>query len=376
MRAPTQGLPLISRSNSTLSQSPQHRSTRRSTRTYSRMSLTAAAAVAAGVLGAAGVLADTAPQTGAMSNVTETVLTGHETSTAQAGTSIFDSVIGVESRLAAAQPWQPQPQTGWVQLGSRAGNIPVPGTLSTSALPHGASTNRSTAAAGHSAQHAAHTPLTAAPASGSESPAARTNAARSQVARTGAAQAQTAQAHATQAHARQAGPAAVHAVRRPRLVQTRVAPAQPYLIYDSVTPTAIPGNQRIATYVNGTYAASAGQVAGRGRVLWIDTNGSDPAASALDVEPGDATPAGAAQWIDQKLKAAPQSQAIIYTMLSEWQAVKDNVAALPSWMQSRVRYWIADPTGVPHVVPGANATQWYWGNSYDITTANPGFQTP
>ena len=42
--------------------------------------------------------------------------------------------------------------------------------------------------------------------------------------------------------------------------------------------------------------------------------------------------------------------------------------------QSHVRYWIADPTGVPHVVPGSSATQWYWGSSYDITTANPNFQ--
>jgi hypothetical protein len=24
-------------------------------------------------------------------------------------------------------------------------------------------------------------------------------------------------------------------------------------------------------------------------------------------------------------------------------------------------------------VPGSNATQWYWGNSFDITTANPDF---
>jgi hypothetical protein len=24
-------------------------------------------------------------------------------------------------------------------------------------------------------------------------------------------------------------------------------------------------------------------------------------------------------------------------------------------------------------VPGASATQWYWGPNYDISTANPGF---
>ena len=41
-------------------------------------------------------------------------------------------------------------------------------------------------------------------------------------------------------------------------------------------------------------------------------------------------------------------------------------------MQHQVRWWIADPTGVPHVVPGAQATQWYWGHNYDISTALPG----
>ena len=55
-------------------------------------------------------------------------------------------------------------------------------------------------------------------------------------------------------------------------------------------------------------------------------------------------------------------------MQAEWRQVKDTVAGLPAW--------IADPTGVPRMVAGSNATQWYWDNSYDSTTANPGFQTP
>ena len=129
----------------------------------------------------------------------------------------------------------------------------------------------------------------------------------------------------------------------------------------------------MATYANGAYAASPSAVAGHGNVLWIDTNGSDPGANALDVEPGDATPAGAAQWVWTKMRADHGATAIVYTMISDWTSVKANVGALPSWMQGHVRYWIADPTGVPHVLPGANATQWYWGNNYDITTANPGF---
>jgi hypothetical protein len=150
-------------------------------------------------------------------------------------------------------------------------------------------------------------------------------------------------------------------------------PARPYQIYDSVTPSAIPAHARIATYADGGYAVSPAQVAHRGHVLWIDTNGADPRASALDVEPGDATPAMAATWAWHKLHAAAGSVAIIYTMRSEWPAAQAAVRHLPAPMQAHVRWWIADPTGVNHIVPGASATQWYWGHNYDITTAKPGF---
>jgi hypothetical protein len=149
-------------------------------------------------------------------------------------------------------------------------------------------------------------------------------------------------------------------------------PAKPYQIYDSVTPTEIPAHQIVATYATGPFAVPASQVAGR-HVMWIDTNGTDPNAQALDVEPGDATPPIAASWVSQKLTANPHAIAILYTMRSEWPAVQSAVGTLPSWMQHQVRWWIADPTGYPHVVPGSNATQWYWGQNYDISTANPGF---
>jgi hypothetical protein len=161
--------------------------------------------------------------------------------------------------------------------------------------------------------------------------------------------------------------------------QPAAAPApqpapQPYQFYDSVTPSAIPASsQAIAVYANGNYAASPSQLGHRGLVLWIDTNGSDPNADVLDVEPGDATPAQAATWVAQKLDASPNSVAIVYTMESEWPAVQAAINALPWWMPSHTRYWIADPTGVPHVVPGSQATQWYWGQNYDISTALPNF---
>jgi hypothetical protein len=167
------------------------------------------------------------------------------------------------------------------------------------------------------------------------------------------------------------------AAQKPAAAAPAPAPApapQPYQFYDSVTPQMIPAGQLVATYATGGYAVPASQVAGRGNVLWIDTRGTDPGAQALDVEPGDATPSMAATWTSAKLTATPGATAIIYTMISEWPAVKAAIATLPPQMQSQVRYWIADPTGVPHVVPGSNATQWYWGKNYDISTADPGFQ--
>jgi hypothetical protein len=154
--------------------------------------------------------------------------------------------------------------------------------------------------------------------------------------------------------------------------QKATAPVRPYRIYDSVTPSQIPSGHQEATYADGGYAVRPSAVHGK-HVLWIDTNGSDPKANALDVEPGDATPSGAAAWVKAKLTAQPKSTAIVYTMRSDWAAAKAAVSSLPGSMSSHVKWWIADPTGHAHIVPGAAATQWYWGSNYDITTAAPGF---
>jgi hypothetical protein len=228
---------------------------------------------------------------------------------------------------------------------------------------------------------AAATPAKPAPAKSAPAPAHAASApahAASAPAHAAAAPAHAAPAHAAPApaHAAPAHTAAAPAHAAPAHPAAPAAPAKPYLVYDSVTPSSIPSGQDVATYANGAYAASASSVTGRGHVLWIDTNGSDPTgANALDVEPGDATPAGAAQWVWTKMRADHGATAIVYTMISDWGSVKANIGSLPAWMQPHVRYWIADPTGVPHVLPGASATQWYWGNNYDITTANPGFQS-
>jgi hypothetical protein len=147
----------------------------------------------------------------------------------------------------------------------------------------------------------------------------------------------------------------------------------PYLIYDSVNPSDVPANRVVAAYATGPFAVSPAQVAGHKAVLWIDVVGTDPAASAVDVEPGDVTPNVIPSWVSRKLTADPSGLAIIYTSRAEWPVVQSAVSTLPAWMIARIRWWIADPTGYPHVLPGSSATQWYWGPAYDISTALPGF---
>jgi hypothetical protein len=176
-----------------------------------------------------------------------------------------------------------------------------------------------------------------------------------------------------QAPSQQQAPFKPQAPSQRRPVSKPQASSQPYLIYDSTEPSTVPVGQPVATYADGPFAAPSYEVAGHNQVLWIDTNGSDPQASALDVEPGDATPGIAAQWVQQKLTAQPKATAIVYTSLGEWAEVQASIGTLPASMQSHVKYWIANPTGFPHMIPGASATQWYWGSTYDISTAEPGF---
>jgi hypothetical protein len=329
-----------------MSTSSLYNSTVSLARKHSRVSLLAAGAAAAGMLGVAGASMGSAPMANAMGNVVTTANTSSQGSSSHAGTSALDEVLGVQAHTT--QPAKQQPVAS--RTAPRLTAVPTPA--------------KAAPAKGASAKAA---PAKAAPAKAAPAKAAPAKAAPAKAAPAKAAPAKAAApAHATLAAAAPR-PAAQHKAARP------TGPTKPYTIYDSVTPGSIPSSQPAAVYADGNYAASASQMSGHHSVLWIDANGSDPNANVLDVEPGDATPAGAAQWVQAHLKAQPNSVAIIYTMRSDWSAVQDAVGGLPSSEQSHVRYWIADPTGVAHVVPGSSATQWYWGSSYDISTANPNF---
>jgi hypothetical protein len=328
---------LSPRINSRMSTSSLYNSTVSLARKHSRVSLLAAGAAAAGMLGVAGVSIGSAPIAHAMGNVATTADTTSQASASLSNTSALDEVLGVHTH--ATLPAKQQPAAS--HASPRLSAVPTPAKAA---------------------------PAKAAPAKAAAAKAAPAKAAAAKAAPAKAAVAAkpAARAHATRAAAARR-PAAQHKAAPP------TGPTKPYVVYDSVTPGSLPANQAAAVYADGAYAASSSEMSGHHSVLWIDTNGSDPNANALDVEPGDATPAGSAQWVQAHLSKQPHSVAIIYTMRSDWSAVQDAVAGLPSWEQSHVRYWIADPTGVAHVVPGSSATQWYWGSNYDISTANPNF---
>jgi len=252
-----------------------------------------------------------------------------------------------------------------VVVGLAAGSGPASGSASgVDAIGHARRGAAEAQAVHHGAAHSRHARLTSA-ASHRTTRGGRQSAAPASHPTAG---------HTTGRHTTGRHTTGRHGATQRRTVRHAAAAraGRPYLIYDSVTPSAIPAHHVIATYATGGYAVSPSRVAGR-HVLWIDTTGSDHAASVLDVEPGDATPSLAASWAYHRLNADPHALARIYTMRSEWSAVQAAVATLPAKMRSHIRWWIADPTGVPHLVPGSQATQWYWGSNYDITTATPQF---
>jgi hypothetical protein len=294
------------------------------TRGHSRLSMYAASATALGVLGAAGFAVGSAPWSEAAGDAAKTVHGSSQSTAGHPDAAAFDAMATAKTQLD-------------VQSSTAAGSTAGAGAA-----------HQATKAALAKHAPAKHAPAKHAPAK-----------------------------HAPAKHAPAKHHAAKHHAAK-RHAAKKAAPKKRYQypIYDSVTPSALPHGKVAAVYANGAYKALGHQVKHAKSVLWIDTNGGNPGATVLDVEPGDATPAGAAAWVQQRLAKHPNSVAILYTMQSSWQDVKDNVAHLPKWQQDKVRYWIADPTGVQHMVPGADATQWYWGAHIDISVANSHLTEP
>lgn len=148
------------------------------------------------------------------------------------------------------------------------------------------------------------------------------------------------------------------------------------LMYDSA-PGLFPASATtVALYANGIYAYPPNLVRPEwSRVLWIDVLGTAAgSASVLDIEWGDVPPddgAAITAWCEARVKAFPKTLLRLYCNMSSWPAVKATVRGMPPDLKDRVRYWIADYTGEPHLVHGSAATQYVSGQEWDTSMYGP-----
>lgn len=156
-------------------------------------------------------------------------------------------------------------------------------------------------------------------------------------------------------------------------------PAPRFTMYDTTDPaTDLPQHYppAVAGYVNGAWPSYNGLIKRYpgAKHLSIAVNaGAD--ARCLDVETGDATPAEAPAWV-RRQHARGVARPIVYANTSTMPAV---IAALEADHIKRSEYlvWTAHYTGVPHIEPGSDATQWesveHPGSNYDTSLCQPWF---
>lgn len=140
----------------------------------------------------------------------------------------------------------------------------------------------------------------------------------------------------------------------------------------NLSDVPVAGTQLIATYANGHVGVSApAQVKARfgsTPVVWIDVNGSDIGADVLDVETGDATPAGAVIWTRAKLALKPAYPPVIYCNRATLTPLFNAMAAAGLRVGHDFRLWIATLDGRTKGVPdmtGVTAVQWLNKPGYD-----------
>ena len=146
-------------------------------------------------------------------------------------------------------------------------------------------------------------------------------------------------------------------------------------LYDSTDPTKIPANApMVAGYTSGlwpTFGRLAGLFPNAIRIsIAIDATHD---ADVLDVEQGDATPADVVAWVNRQ-RSHGADPTVYCSRVSMWPAVQ---AAVATARIAPPHYWIADYTGVKHLVPGSSVTQWADIGPYDISETNGSWhQTP
>lgn len=146
-------------------------------------------------------------------------------------------------------------------------------------------------------------------------------------------------------------------------------------MYDAINAKAIPTTaDLIAGYVDGPiskWADSDWALFPNAIKVQICTWGPRHHGNCLDVETGDSVPSDIPDWADDALKRGVSSP-IVYCGMWTWPECKKYAGSRP------VQWWIANPTNIPHILPGSDATQWGWsasvtGGDYDLSLCVPEF---
>ena len=148
-------------------------------------------------------------------------------------------------------------------------------------------------------------------------------------------------------------------------------------MYDAIHWQAIPADaDAVAGYVDGPLSQwpdeAWQQFSGARVLLHICTWGPRHNGDTLDIEAGDSVPADIPDWVDNAL-ARGVVRPKLYCSVAAWPECKRYAGKRP------VLWWIANPTGKPHIYPGSDATQWGWsqsdtGGDYDLSLCQPWFK--
>lgn len=141
------------------------------------------------------------------------------------------------------------------------------------------------------------------------------------------------------------------------------------IMYDSVTPSAIPTNAAlVAGYINGPFAWTAAEWARfpHSVKVRISVRSTTNDGHVCDCETGDLTPKQAVQWVVMRRKAG--ADPTVYCNNSTWPTVQ---AAFRSAGVAQSHYWIARYDGSAVIPAGAVAKQYNdppkSGGNYDIS---------
>lgn len=147
-------------------------------------------------------------------------------------------------------------------------------------------------------------------------------------------------------------------------------------MYDSTDAAMLPaGAPLYAGYIDGDWP-SAGAIIARfpeADVVTITVLGA-LGAKVADCEPGNLTPAAAANWADTEIRGGRRPT--IYCDVADEPAVAAELAAWELAFGDQVDWWAADWTGVPHLVPGSVATQWESSAGYDTSLTDGVWPAP